>query len=131
MPETGPRNNRHNSSGPNAAPSALQAKSTVLKMDSSMNRAAVMAAALMTKMAKRSSAMLLRFTCGMSCEMVEAHTSSWLSAVDMIADKTAAMITPDTTGGNKSVVRFNNTVSLSAIESTKTRPHQPAINMPL
>ena len=66
MPDTGPRIKRHNRSGPNAAPRALQAKRTVLKMDSSMNKAAVMAAALITKMAKRSRAMLLRFTFGMS-----------------------------------------------------------------
>ena len=49
-----------------------------------------------------------------SCVTAEPATSSWLSAVDMMAERTAASITPATMGGNSSLVARRNNTSRSA-----------------
>ena len=65
-----------------------------------------------------------------SYEIADAATSNWLSAVDMMADNTAASMTPAITGGSKSPAALNNTCSESPRSANKTRQDKPSNNMP-
>ena len=61
---------------------------------------------------------------------LDAATSNWLSAVDMTADRIAAMITPATTGGNTSAATWRNARSPSTMPEKPTRAHHPRRTIP-
>ena len=59
-----------------------------------------------------------------------AQTSNWLSAVDIIADITAATRMPATTAGNTAPAVAKKTCSGSATSGTSSRANSPSSAMP-
>ena len=100
--------------GPNADPSDDQANNTLEKISARQTNARIVAmiktTMTVTRLLPRPLSILpsARFQ---SYEIADAATSNWLSAVDMIADKTAASITPAITGGSSSPATLNITCS--------------------
>ena len=65
-----------------------------------------------------------------SWESVLAQTSNWLSAVDMMAESTAASSRPARTGGSTCSDRAKKTCSLLFSESNAPRPTSPVRTIP-
>ena len=127
-------NRRAHSVGPSAAPNALHANNTREKIGAGRKSATNTASS--TTM---NTAHLPRCkTCGLpfsvpsvrSWDSVLAQTSSWLSAVDMIAESTAASSRPASTGGSTFSDRAKKTCSLLFNESKMPRPTSPVRTIP-
>ena len=131
---TGPRHRVMMSNGPKAAASACQANRTRLNMAWGEKMARAMAARPMNNTTQRACLKLsfvAVFPSRISWLTLDAATSNWLSAVDIIADSMADTIMPASMEGNNNVARANKTCSPSPRADTRMRPHQPSKTMPV
>ena len=95
-----------NSNGPNAAPKPAHAKDTIVKIELSgfcAIKTAIREMTMTVILAMRRDALVSSFFLPKSCtrfwEMLEAAARSWESAVDMVAAKIPARITPAINAG--------------------------------
>ena len=125
---------RANSVGPSAAPSALHANNTREKIAAGRESATNTASSttMNTAHRPRRNTLELPFSASSvrSWDSVLAHTRSWLSAVDMIAESTAASRRPARTGGSICSDRAKKTCSLLFSESKVARPTSPVKIIP-
>ena len=93
------------SSGPKAEPIACQANSTRVKIPAGTSNAISTAMTDSTSTTTRANAgaPLVTFAPRQSWASAAAAVKSWLSAVDMIADNTAASTSPPTIGGSSAL----------------------------
>ena len=115
MPQSAPhllarfQNSAKSTTGPKAAPKPAQAKETILKTELSGSRAKIIAIAAMTSSVERAISMdcfSVIFTLNTphirSLETLEDAASSWESAVDMVAARIPASVTPAASASSSS-----------------------------
>ena len=103
-----------NTIGTKVAPNAVQAKMTRSKIVSGAKRERMVATTTTKHMAILALLMFVPLPPFQSRSTDEATVKSWLSAVDMIAERTAAVIIPENTGPKSLCVTKNKTLSGSA-----------------
>ncbi len=96
--ETFQLNTLANTIGTKVAPNAVQAKMTRSKIVSGAKRERMVATTTTKHMAILALLMFVPLPPFQSRSTDEATAKSWLSAVDMIAERTAAVIIPENTG---------------------------------